>query len=293
MRPGRELGRMSSPPARERGVALLGTVAALAALTIVATGLAASAGRTRLATHTALRGVQADALVRSGAATAAVLLEDQARLDEPASLRSVWARPVGRVPIGAGWVEATVEDEARRLDLSAPALTAALPRLLAQVGLDPALAEALADWTDADEIARPHGAERAWYRTRPPGLLPPNGPVRGLGELALVRGFDAKAVARLRPLVTARGDGRVNPNTAPHEVLEAWLDDPARARALLAQREHGLVGCDDLPACTTRAQRFRVRVVAGVDEVRRAADVVVWTAGGRAEVTAWRAVAPP
>jgi type II secretory pathway component PulK len=80
------------------------------------------------------------------------------------------------------------------------------------------LTEALLDWRDADDIPRSSGAESAWYASerRP---TPRNGPLASVDELFLVRGFDSAAVARLRPLVTTDGNGRLDLNTAPLALL--------------------------------------------------------------------------
>ena len=273
---------------RERGVVLLGAVAALGALALVATGLATTAAVDRRRTADALESLQADALTRSAVVTAAVLLGEEASTDEQDSPRSAWAHPVARQQIGPGWVEVTVEDEARRLDLNAPGVEVILGRLLRRLGLDPDLADALADWTDRDDVERPHGAERDWYRRRVPALVPPNGPLGSVSELAFLRAADARAVERLRPFVTVAGEPRLNPNTAPPELLEAWLDDPQRAGDILAQRAQTLVQCDDLPPCTTRAQHYLVRATVGVGRVRRRVEAVVWAAGGDPRITGWR-----
>src|SRR5262245_15423549 len=161
-------GRSSMSRRRERGVVLLGVVAALGALALVATGLATTAAVDRRRTADALESLQADALARSAIATAATLLGEQARTGEPDTSRAPWAHPFGRQDIGPGWIEVTVEDEARRLDLNAPDVAAAFGRLLRTLGLDPALADALGDWTDRDDEERPHGAERDWYRRHDP-----------------------------------------------------------------------------------------------------------------------------
>jgi general secretion pathway protein K len=273
---------------RERGVVLLGAVAALGALALVATGLATTAAVDRRRTADALESLQADALARSAVVTAAVLLGEEARTDEQDSPRSAWARPIARQQIGPGWVEVSVEDEARRLDLNAPGVEVILARLLRRLGLDPNLADALADWTDRDDVERPHGAERDWYRRRVPALVPPNGPLGSIGELAFLRGADVRTVERLRPFVTVAGEPRLNPNTAPPEVLQAWLDDPQRAGDILAQRTQALVPCEDLPPCTTRAQHYLVRATVGVGRVRRRVEAVVWAAGGDPRITGWR-----
>ena len=277
---------------REHGVALLGAVMALTALTLVATGLATSATVDRRRTADALEGMQADALARSAVATASVLLAEQSHIGEPDSLRSPWAHRIGRQTVGPGWVEVTVEDEPRRLDLNAPGIAATLPRLLRRLGLDPALADALADWTDADDEERPHGAERAWYRRQSPPLQPPNGPLGSVGELGLLRGAQPATVERLRPFVTVAGEAGVNPNTASREVLEAWLGDPQKAQDIVARRAETVVTCDDLPPCTLHAQHFLVRAVAGAGRVRRRVEAVVWVAGGEPRVSSWRPLAP-
>src|SRR6185503_2926321 len=192
---------------------------------------------------------------------------------------------------------------ARRLDLNDPALASALPRLLAALALDPALAEALADWTDDDDLSRAHGGERDWYLTRAAPSLPANGPLESVGELGRVRGFDADAVARLRPFVTVAGEATVNPNTAPREVLLALLDDAAVVDGLLTARARGALTAESLPALVPNADARRllaprslhygVRTVAGVGEVRRAVEATLSAPGGsEAQIVAWRAVLP-
>ena len=122
--------------------------------------------------------------------------------------------------------------------------------------------------------------------------MPPNGPLGSIGELGLLRGADARTVERLRPFVTVSGEPRLNPNTAPPEVLEAWLDDPQRAGDILAQRAQGVVTCDDLPPCTTRGQHYLVRATVGVGRVRRRVEAIVWPSGSDPRVTGWRQLEP-
>lgn len=284
---------MCRPPDRraDRGMALLGAVTALAGLVVVATALAHTATRTQQRTSAALATLQADALVRSAVATASVLLGEHDLVADTDTLRSPWALPLGPQALGAGRVEAVVEDEARRLDLTDPAGVAALPRLLAALDLDPALADALVDWTDPDDAAQPRGAERGWYLGLRPPLVPPNAPPRAVGEFAAVRGMTPRVLARLRPFVGTAGERGVNPNTASRQVLAAWLDDDARAAALVDARATAVLPCSDLPGCTSRSQHYTLRITATVPPVRRTVDATLWVVGGRAEVTAWRVVA--
>src|SRR5262249_44499713 len=167
----------------------------------------------RRRTADALEGMQADALARSAVATASVLLAEQSHTGEPDSLRSPWAHKIGRQTVGPGWVEVTVEDEPRRLDLNAPGIAVNLPRVLRRLGRDPSLADALADGTAPDDEERPQGAGRAWYRRQSPPLQPPNGPLGSVGELGLLRGAQPTAVERLRPFVTVAGEAGGTPAT--------------------------------------------------------------------------------
>jgi general secretion pathway protein K len=274
----------------ERAVALVAATMALAVLSVVAVALATTATTgDRLASNAAAV-VQAEALARSGVAGARAALLDASRVDAADTLRAPWLRPLAPQAIGEGVVRITIEDEARRIDVNA--MPDALPRLLARVGLDPLLADAVLDWTDADDDARPHGAERRWYAARTPPRTPANRPLGTVGELLLVRGFDAAALERLRPFVTVAGEDGVNPNTAPPDVLLAAWPDPGRVGTLLAARERDAVACEDLPSCTTRSATYRVRATANVGSVSRTVEALVRVLPGvDAEIVGWRWVA--
>ena len=221
----------------------------------------------------------------------------------PDTLGAPWAVDVGRQPLGPGWVEVQVEDEARRLDLNAPELADAVPRLLVLLGLDPGLADALADWADADDAPRPRGAEREWYLAQTPPLVPRNAPFASVGELALVRGIDAAVLTRLRPFVTVAGEHAVNPNTASREVLLAVVQDAAGVDRLLAARRRGAIVAEDVAALlpdapyavrlalVPRGQHYTVRAVGGVGALRRTVETTLSApAGVEPEIVAWRSL---
>src|SRR5262249_59839760 len=88
----------------ERGVALVAAAVALALLTVLATGLATTSAVDQHLARNTLAALQADALVRSGVAAAAVVLRETATEDVPDTLRSPWAQASGRQPLGAGRV---------------------------------------------------------------------------------------------------------------------------------------------------------------------------------------------
>jgi type II secretory pathway component PulK len=277
---------------RERGIALVAATAALAVLSVLATSLArTSAGEQRLARH-GLAVLQAEALARSGIAAAAVWLGE--RPDAPDVLGAPWAS--GRRPLGPGWVEVQVEDEARRIDLNLQGDV--LPRLLAELGLDARLADTIGDWTDRDSMPRRGGAEREHYLGLRPPYLPADGPLGSVGELAHVRGVHRAVLARLRPFVTAAGEPAVNPNTAPREVLAAVLGDPALVERVLAARRRGplddarlegLVPGGLRPRFTARGRHYAVRARATVGELHRTAEAIVEaTPGLEPVVRGWR-----
>ena len=280
----------------ERGVALVAAVSALAVLSVLATGLATTSVLDQHLVRNALAALQADALARSGVAAAAVILGERS----PAEVDTLSARwDSGRQPLGAGWVEVHVEDEARRLDLNQ--LAEVVPRLFQILGVDAQLADALADWTDADDIPRPGGAERDWYLGRTPPYLPANAPLGSVGELTGVRGFDAALVERLRPFVTVAGEPAINPNTAPREVLLAVIGDPASVDHLVTGRAAAPITEADLnnlfanrPAIrqrlTLRGQHYTLRALAGVGEVRRAVEATLDAPLDR--IVAWRQLSP-
>ena len=108
-----------------------------------------------------------------------------------------------------------------------------------------AVADALTDWLDADNVSRPLGAEDGAYA----GLATPyrtgGGMLAGVSELRAVRGVDADLYRRLRPWVCALPTSRLSPlnvNTlAPEQApLLMMLTDnalgPQAARAVIARR---------------------------------------------------------
>lgn len=103
---------------------------------------------------------------------------------------------------------------------------AALKRLLQTIGLRVELADAIADWIDADsDLQSPEGAEDDYYLHLAAPYRAANQPMSGIEDLVRVRGCDAEIIARLRRFATALPRRTpVNVNTAPPEVLAAIVD---------------------------------------------------------------------
>jgi type II secretory pathway component PulK len=149
------------------------------------------------------------------------------------------------LPPDAGCVE-SLEAAGARLDINA-ATSEQLLALFGAVGLGSGrrdLAEALHDWTDADRLARPIGAEAEWYRARG-RLAPRDEPIADLDELRFVRGFESSA-DRLRPFLSTIAEQRVSLDHAPDEVLSTLPGFTAEVVALVRSRQRSGRPIDDL-----------------------------------------------
>ncbi|HTE45996.1 MAG TPA: hypothetical protein VK636_12170 [Gemmatimonadaceae bacterium] len=125
--------------------------------------------------------------------------------------------PVARA--GTADCSITLEAAGTRLDVNSasPEMIEALLRGIGHGEEAIAMTDALLDWRDSDDVARPAGAERSWYEGehREP---PRDGPLADVRELARVRGFEN--LARYDTGFTTE-PGRVSLATAPVSVLLA------------------------------------------------------------------------
>jgi general secretion pathway protein K len=221
-------------------------VAAITALLIVA--VAASAAAVMLAQQSAMLDqammvasrAQADQYAQAGLDWArGVLAQDAATNGGRDSLDEGWAQPMAGLPVERAVVAGDIADEQGKFNLNnlvvggkaSPDDVAIFRRLLASLALSPDLADAVADWIDSDSTpSGAGGAEDSYYLALPRPYRTANQPMAQVEELYRVRGFDAKAVAKLAPYVTAlRGHTAINANTASAVVLAAALPTIPRA----------------------------------------------------------------
>jgi general secretion pathway protein K len=234
---------------RQRGVAIVLAmgVAALAAIAASSIMVAQSAW----SRQSELTGdhAQARQVVLASVDWARAVLSEDRRLSSVDHAGEPWALRLAPLPIENGAIAGHIEDQQGAFNLNnlvrdgrvSPKQLGSLKRLLALLGLAPALADALADWLDADGVLQSaDGAEDQYYLALDTPYLAANRPLVDVGELALVRGFTAEVRARLRPFVSALPrNTQTNVNTAPAEVIAAVVDgmDLDTARALVAQRD--------------------------------------------------------
>ncbi len=193
--------------------------------------------------------IQARSVLLAGADWARAILADDRRVSNVDYLGEPWALKLPPLPVENGELLGQIEDQQGKFNLNNVVTQgkinvvqlAHFSNLLATLGLPAELADALADWIDADNQPQPRdGAEDAYYLTLDPPYLAANQPLVDVEELSLVRGFDDNVRARLRPYVSALPTATpVNVNTAPAEVIAAVIDglDLGGAQLLVAQRD--------------------------------------------------------
>lgn len=219
----------------ERGAALVLAMLVAALAATVAVALAADQQRWLADVSNRRDQVQAQSLALAGVQWARQILADDARASTVDFLGEPWSYPLPPTPIADGSIEGRIEDAQGRLNLNNAAQDgkagdverARLAQLFAVKGVDPRMLDALADWIDEDNTARPNGAEDAWYAAQSRGgAVAANAPLVRTAEIASLRGARAETWAALDASVAALPPGTpVNINTAPPEVITASIPD--------------------------------------------------------------------
>ena len=165
-----------------------------------------------------------------------------------------WSFAGRRIWIGAA-------PESARIDLN-QADERLLLGLLGSVGLDEeqatALRDAILDWRDADDGARPQGAEDDDYLAAGRPLGARDGPFLSVEELQQVQGVTASLYKKLAPMLTVdAGQRTVNPAFASRAVLAANPDlDPELIDQYLLERRQALEAGTPVPAPPAGAAFF-------------------------------------
>lgn len=222
---------------RPQGVALIVALLAVALATLLIAGLLDRGELEQARTRNLLRGEQAQAYVEGLEAFAArVLLRAADESPGVDAADSLWALPLPPQTVPGGTLAAEMRDRNGCFNVNNVAPGVAdrsawidmLRRLLAHLQLDPALADAITGWTDANASDAGDG----WYLSQP---VPYRRALRGfvdVSELRLVSGVDSRVYATLLPHVCALPSGtRVNINTAGVVVLMSLSDRMTRALA--------------------------------------------------------------
>lgn len=240
---------------RENGIALIAVLWALVLLSVIAVGfLRETRGETALVRN-AVESAKARALADAGIQRAILeLYRDEVNTRWKADGTAyLWRFANGEVRI-------RIQDQAGRIDLNqAPAEI--LERLFVVAGAGDseaaALADAVADFRDTNDLRRVNGAENDDYRAAGDLRGAKNAPFYHIAELQQVFGMTRALFERVEPAVTVHSDeATIDPLTAPAEALLALPGaDPAEIEDFLARRSDidGNVDLDALPIALVAA----------------------------------------
>lgn len=235
---------------RQRGVAIILAMGVVALATLTATAMMATQSTWSRHSTLATDHAQAQLLVKVGVDWTRALLRDDRHASNVDHTGEPWALRLPPIPVESGNLAGRIEDQQGKFNLNNLVRDGKInlvqlthfQHLLTILGLPAELADALADWIDADNVPQPQGgAEDKFYLAMQPPYLAANRPLIDVAELALVRGFDNSTLARLRPFVSALPVfTAVNVNTAPPEVIAAVIDGLGLddARTLVEKRGH-------------------------------------------------------
>lgn len=164
--------------------------------------------------------------------------------DEP-SMAAFFADALGDGSFSVGYKDGVIRrpglrDEERCININTadPAKLARLP------GMTSEMAACIVDWRDVDNVPLETGAEQGYYDLLERPYRCKNGPFTVPEELMLVKGMSAASFAGIKDYVTVYGEGKVNVNTAPYEVLIALGMTDLLAKRIIEYRN----GPDAKPA---------------------------------------------
>lgn len=214
---------MSALPRRaRRGIALVLVIWATALLTVTLGGFVLIARAERQIARHQLDGVRARLAAEAGIHYAVYKLSEL----EPQ------ARWIGdgrsyALKLDEADVEIALTDESGKVDLNA-ADEVVLKSLFVQTGGLPeeeaaALADAILDWRDEDDLVRANGAEREDYLRAGFPYVPSNRAFATVEELLQVMGMNYALFRRIEPALTVHsGMSQPNPAFAPLEALMVY-----------------------------------------------------------------------
>lgn len=212
---------------RQRGVALLVALLVVALATVLIASLLDSGQLALARTQNLVRGEQAAAYAHGLEAYAAKVLADDGNKGSDSN-SDPWAVPLPPTPVLGGTISGTMRDMNGCFNLNDLVLDKQnkavwrkrFRRLLTNLQLQPAIADAAAQWAgvtgDLDERRVGDGV----YLGRTPAYRGAAAPFADVSELRLVMGVDAHTYAVLRPYVCALPTKTsLNLNTASVPVL--------------------------------------------------------------------------
>lgn len=232
--------------AKQRGVALLVALLVVALATLLVAGLLDRGELAAARTRNQLRETQARAYAAGLENYAAsVLRQDAAQGNGVDARDDVWAVPLPPTPVPGAIISAQMSDRNGRFNLDNldPAFDTAgvwrekFRRLLIALALDPAIADHVAAWMNADPAA---SADDGYYLNQSVPYRRARRAFAHASELRLVEGVSGDAYAKLAPYVTVLPPGTpININTADVPVLMTLSPNVTREMAQAIWQQGG------------------------------------------------------
>ena len=269
---------------RQRGIALVLVLWVLTLLTVIALGLT-----TTQRTETALTRNQIEGARFRASADAAINLVVLDLLSSPLDLAPdvrPWVpdgipRPVY---FDGQRLEVTLFNEASRLDLNQATrdqLVVLMNSALGDTGenqpLVEAIADAIVDWRDADDLTQLNGAEDGDYDAAGLPYGAADVPFRSVEELRLVLGMTPALYERIADDLTVETGGRVDETFASAAVLAAVQGlTLENAQALVEQRNQPAIeGAEQSQYVQRGGPLYRLRVTLAQGPLRQTMEVLL------------------
>jgi len=265
---------MSQPPSSQRGIALLLVLWALVLLTIIAVGLTAAQRTESSLASNQLATARFHAAAEAGINWAILnLLAPETAFGEdadtwvPDGMPRIW-RFAGET------LEIKVFNETSRIDLN-KASRDQLEALLKAAGLAEdrasAIADAIEDWRDTDDLAGLNGAEDSDYKEAGRSYGAKDGPFDTVEELQQVLGVDPELYRMLAPALTVDSDQPTPTQEFAPPLVQAALQgktlDDAEEAGLTQGEQETLTESDNFGVSPVGrgGPLYRVRVTRLVD----------------------------
>ena len=234
----------------EAGVALITALLVVAIVTSTAVSMAARQFRDIRHSANLLGRDQAYMIALGGEFWAKQVLAEDLKAGNTDTLEEIWASQPAAISVQGGSIEGRIYDRQALFNLNTvvdpngkynPLGMDRFQRLLEHLELNPALAVAVADWIDGNqEIGGVGGAEDETYLSRIPPYFTANRPMLSVSELALIEGFTAESVEKLKPWVVVLPEATpINVNTAPEEIIQILAPQLSamEAKAVIQSRQ--------------------------------------------------------
>lgn len=234
-----------------RGVALLTALGLLVLISVAALEWAAAAKGQRLTVANTTERTALEAFATGGVEHARAHLSELLQVGPMQSLRDAgrvfdaWGAADGSVLDSDPSLElryhVELHDVGTRLNLndaSEDQLRTLFLALRVDAGRADRLAQAIADWRDADQVRRANGAEQADYLRDGRAMLPDDGPFANVAMLRHVMGMNESLYQLVRPHLTVLGSGRIDVNAAERPVLLTLPGMTEESVALAIQYRH-------------------------------------------------------